>query len=148
MTFKALTDSVRLQGNAIKELEKQLSTKATKSELNSGLNIKANVADVMRSFSEITSNIESRPSLEEMQSYLEEKISKTDLQYYLNSKPSTDEVRHVVESKINSLGIGEDINTLNMKMDEQHKDFNKKLQNFATNKDLSILSQSLGKDNL
>ena len=76
---------VRSQGIAIRELEKQVATKASKSELNSGLNIKANVADVMRTFSEVASSIESRPTLEEIQSYLDEKVSKTDLQVnYLN----------------------------------------------------------------
>jgi hypothetical protein len=57
-----------------------MSTKASKSELNSGLNIKANVADVMRTFSEVATSIESRPQMEEIQSYLEEKVSKSDLQ--------------------------------------------------------------------
>jgi hypothetical protein len=81
-TFKALCEVVRSQGVAIRELEKQLSTKVTKSELNSGLNIKANVADVMRTFSEVASNIESRPTMEEIHSYLDDKVSKTDLQVY------------------------------------------------------------------
>jgi arginine deiminase len=79
-TFKALCEVVRSQGIAIRELEKQLATKASKSELNSGLNIKANVADVMRTFSEVASSIESRPTHEELQSYMDEKISKSDLQ--------------------------------------------------------------------
>ena len=75
-----MCEVVRSQGIAIKELEKQLATKASKSELNSGLNIKANVADVMRTFSEVASSIESRPTHEELQSYMDEKISKSDLQ--------------------------------------------------------------------
>jgi arginine deiminase len=89
-TFKALCEVVRSQGIAIRELEKQVATKASKSELNSGLNIKANVADVMRTFSEVASNIESRPTLEEIQNFLDEKVSKTDLQvtnfllFYIN----------------------------------------------------------------
>jgi hypothetical protein len=64
----------------MKELEKQLSNKASKNELNSGLNIKANVADVMRTFSEVASSIETRPTIEEVNGLLDEKISKTDLQ--------------------------------------------------------------------
>lgn len=79
-TFKAMCEVVRSQGIAIRELEKQVATKASKSELNSGLNIKANVADVMRTFSEVASSIESRPTQEELQAYLDEKISKSDLQ--------------------------------------------------------------------
>lgn len=80
VTFKALNDVVKAQGNSIKELEKQIINKASKNELNSGLNIKANVADVMRTFSEVASSIESKVSMDEVQSYLDEKISKADLQ--------------------------------------------------------------------
>jgi len=80
MTFKALCEVVKSQGVTIKELEKSIGSRASKSELNSGLNIKANIADVMKTFSEVANNIESRPTLEEMHSYLDEKISKTDIQ--------------------------------------------------------------------
>ena len=73
---------MKSQGVAIRDLEKQLGTKASKSELNSGLNIKANVADVMRTFSEVASSIETRPTLEEVQNYLDEKVSKSDLQVF------------------------------------------------------------------
>lgn len=79
-TIKALCEVVRSQGVSIRELEKQIVTKASKSELNSGLNIKANVADVMRTFSEVASSIESRPTMEEIHSFLDEKVSKNDLQ--------------------------------------------------------------------
>ncbi len=83
MTFKALCEVVRTQGITIKELEKTVSSKASKTELNSGLNIKANIADVMKTFSEVASNIETRPTLEEIHSYLDEKVSKTDIQVYI-----------------------------------------------------------------
>jgi len=63
----------------MKELEKQISNKASKNELNSGLNIKANVADVMRTFSEVASSIETRPTIEEMNALIDEKVSKSDL---------------------------------------------------------------------
>jgi len=48
------------------------------------LNIKANVADVMRTFSEVASSIESRPTLDEVQTLIEEKVSKSDLQVKIN----------------------------------------------------------------
>lgn len=79
-----MCEVVRSQGIAIRELEKQVASRSTKSELNSGLNIKANVADVMRTFSEVASSIETRPTMEEVQSYLDEKISKADLQVNYN----------------------------------------------------------------
>lgn len=79
-----------------------------------------------------------------MQSFLEEKISKSDLQYYLSSKASTEEVRNLIESKLNNIDISEDLNALNSKIEEVSKDLNKKLQYFATNKDIANISQLLG----
>lgn len=63
-------------------MENQLKNKASKNELNSGLNIKANVADVMRTFSEVASSIELKPSTEEVNNLLEEKVNKNDLQVF------------------------------------------------------------------
>jgi hypothetical protein len=71
---------VKNQSFSIRELDNQLKNKASKNELNSGLNIKANVADVMRTFSEVASSIELRPTTEEIYSLLEEKINKNDTQ--------------------------------------------------------------------
>lgn len=79
-TIKSLYDVVKSQGSFIKELEKQILTKANKSELNSSLNLKANTTDVIRNFSEVSANIESRPTIDEINSFLDEKISKNDLQ--------------------------------------------------------------------
>ena len=140
MTFKALCEVVRSQGIAIRELEKQISSKASKSELNSGLNIKANVADVMRTFSEVASNIDSRPTSDEIQTYLEDKISKSDIQYYLSSKPNLDEVRHLIEGKVGQNEFQNDVTTMNTKIEEINKDFSRKFNQFALAKDLSQLS--------
>ncbi len=82
-TIRSLYEVVRIQGNSIKDFEKQLSNKASKNELNSGLNIKANVADVMRTFSEVASSIETRPTIEEVNALLEEKVCKNDLHVIL-----------------------------------------------------------------
>jgi hypothetical protein len=146
MTLKSLSDTVRSQGLAIKDLERQISNKASKSELNSGLNIKANVADVMRSFSELTTIVESRPNIDEVQSYLDEKVSKTDLQYYMNSKPSIEEVRNLMETKLSTSGFQENISELNYKIEDYQKDIFKRLQNFASLKDVNSFNQILGKN--
>ncbi len=77
---------MRTQGVSIRELEKQISTKASKSELNSGLTLKANVSDVMRTFSEVAASIENRPTIDELHNFLEEKVNKCDLQVnYINT---------------------------------------------------------------
>ena len=40
----------------------------------------------MRTFSEVASSIESRPTTEELQSFLDEKVSKNDLQVFFYLK--------------------------------------------------------------
>ena len=84
-TFKALCEVVRSQGIAIRELEKQITTKASKSELNSGLSLKANVADVMRTFSEVASSIENRPTVDEVHHFMEDKVNRSDMQVRINN---------------------------------------------------------------
>jgi hypothetical protein len=61
-----LTDVVRSQGLAIRELERIMPTKSNKSELNAGLSLKANVSDVSRTIAEVASSIESKMNFEEV----------------------------------------------------------------------------------
>ena len=153
MTFKALSEVVRTQGLKINELEKVINTKASKSELNSGLNIKANIADVMKTFSEAANNIESRPTMEEMQSYLNEKVSKTDIQviylnfylkFYLTSKPSLEEVKHMVNSCVSTKEFEREVTNIYQRVEEYQKETAKRNMNNSSVKELSHLAQLLG----
>jgi hypothetical protein len=47
-------------------MERLLPTKANKSELNSGLSLKANVSDVSRTIAEVAQSIEGRLTFEEI----------------------------------------------------------------------------------
>jgi len=67
LTFKAICDVVRSQGQAIRELERTMPTKTSKAELNASLNLKANVSDVSRTMAEVAASIESKLSFEEIQ---------------------------------------------------------------------------------
>lgn len=58
LTFKAVCDVMRQQGLALRELERIVPTKSSKAEVNAGLSLKANVADVSRTIAEIASSIE------------------------------------------------------------------------------------------
>jgi hypothetical protein len=51
---------------AIRELERAMPTKASKSELNAGLSLKANVSDVSRTIAEVASSIESKMNFDEV----------------------------------------------------------------------------------
>ena len=79
LTFKAICDVIRQQGLALRELERIVPTKAAKAEVNAGLSLKANVADVSRTLADIASTMESKLSFEEVQSLLDDRVSKADL---------------------------------------------------------------------
>ncbi len=66
LTFKAMCDVLRQQGLALRELERALPTKASKAEMNAGLSLKANVADVSRTMAEVAATMESKLSFEEI----------------------------------------------------------------------------------
>ena len=143
-TLKALTDVVRNQGNVIKELERQLNNKANKVDLINGLGAKANVSDVMRTFNEVATSIETRPTLDEVQLLMEDKVTKSDVQYIINIKPSIEEVKSLISQKIDSLNYKDEIESeFKVKLDEQNINFNKKLQQYAQNKEIPLIYQAL-----
>ncbi len=63
----------------MRELERAVPTKASKAEVNAGLSLKANVADVSRTLADIASTMESKLSFEEVQTLLDDRVSKADL---------------------------------------------------------------------
>ena len=65
MTFKAICDVIRHQGTTINELERVLSSKASKHELTAALTLKANVADVTNTVNEIVNQMDCKLSVEE-----------------------------------------------------------------------------------
>jgi hypothetical protein len=79
LTFKAICDVIRQQGLALRELERAVPTKASKAEVNAGLSLKANVADVSRTLADLASTMESKLSFEEVQTLLDDRVSKSDL---------------------------------------------------------------------
>lgn len=67
----------------------------------------------------------------------------------MNSKPSYEEVRNLLEGKVSQTEINSELTSLNSKVDEMQKDFHKKSANYATNKEITQIVQTLeGKANL
>ena len=79
LTLKAVCDVVRSQGLAIRELERTLPTKCNKSELNAGLSLKANIADVSRTVADVAATVDTKLGQDEISKMLEEKVSKADM---------------------------------------------------------------------
>eukprot|EP01022_Parablepharisma_sp_SALTPOND_P018885 TRINITY_DN3149_c2_g1_i1.p1 TRINITY_DN3149_c2_g1~~TRINITY_DN3149_c2_g1_i1.p1 ORF type:complete len:945 (+),score=132.86 TRINITY_DN3149_c2_g1_i1:1642-4476(+) len=143
LTFKALFDTVKMQGEAIKDLEKAIPTKASKAELNSGLSQKANISDVSRTVAEVASNIETRVTLEDIQALLEEKVSRSEFQYSMNGKVGLDEVRMVVDKKVGADEFKSELRTIFAKMDDLKRSMDLQVTTNATLKDLEELRVEL-----
>ena len=79
LTLKAVCEVVRTQGLAIRELERVIPTKCNKSELNAGLSLKSNTADVSRTIAELSTQIDSKLNLDDIQRMLDEKVSRADM---------------------------------------------------------------------
>ena len=58
LTFKAVCDTVKSQGQAIRELESQMRTKASTVEMTANLQSKANVNDISRSIADLQLHME------------------------------------------------------------------------------------------
>ena len=124
-------------------MEKLLQSKASKNELNTAINLKANTTEVMRAFSDLSSAIDNRSTIEETRNLLNDKISKSELLYYLNSKPSLEDIKNLIDDKVDYRNFNNEINELKLNYDDLNKNFNNKINNFALNKDLNNIKKIL-----
>jgi hypothetical protein len=127
LTFRAVADVLRQQGLALRELERLAPTKASKAELNAGLSLKANVADVSRTVADLASGLEQKLAFEDVQSLLDDRVSKGDLQYLLSNKVSVEELGRVLEHKASSHEVSAQLSTLQGRVDELQRDLAKRL---------------------
>ena len=118
ITLKAVLDTVKMQAEAIKDLEKALPTKASKSELNLGLLQKANISDMSRTIAEVAANMESKVSLEDMQELLKEKVSYVEFQRVTNEKLGADEIQMAMDTKVGIDVFKTEIKSINERLDE------------------------------
>lgn len=78
LTFKAIVDLLTTQGSAIADIERQLPTKASKSDLSAGLSTKANLSDVTQSLLETNTALQKSITPEVLNSALKDKISRSE----------------------------------------------------------------------
>lgn len=139
LTLKAIADVLRSHGLALRELERLAPTKASKAEMNAGLSLKANVADVSRTIAELAQNVEQRLTFEEVQSMLDDKVGKGDLQYLLSNKVSVEELGKVLEGKAGAHEVHCELQAIQSRLDEAQRELSKRLTGCALQKDLSYL---------
>ena len=95
-----MTNIVRNQGLAIKELTKSLNSKINKNEVQLALNQKSDKLEFNKMSSELKNLIQQKASNEQINQLLNEKISKNEVLFYLSTKPSTDDLHNILEEKI------------------------------------------------
>jgi len=143
LTFKALSDVVKAQGQGIQELERQMQTRVTKAELQSAVSNKANATDVSSWIAEVQAGLNSRVPYLDIQNVLDEKISRADLQYLLGNKVSVEEVRNMLEAKASSRDMENELLTVNSRIDDIQRELTKKLAILPTEKDLQMIYNQL-----
>ena len=130
--FKHIYNIIRLQQKRIENLDKQ---KASKSELTSGLNIKANITDVMKTLNEIALNMEERPTKNELLNLFEEKISEEEFSTKLSEKVSFEEIKNYFSEGKIKINIELLMNDLN--------------RNFVNMKDFTeVMEKKINKENV
>ena len=113
-SIKSLTNIVRNQGIAIKELNKAINSKLNLSDIEYDLNSKCDKNDVDRKFSELKNLINSKASNEQVNQLLKDKISKNEVLFYLSNKASTDDINNILEEKIGIREFEEVLNRINI----------------------------------
>ena len=103
-----------LKENQLK-IEKIERTKASKSELNSSLNIKANIADIMKTFNEVAHNIEQRPTKDDIQLLLDEKANRADINNIIMTRPSLDDIKTILSNGDLKINLKYSLDELNNK---------------------------------
>ena len=101
--IKSLTDTVKNQGIALRDLDKKLRTKPSREEIENSLNSKANNDDIFQAINNLSQELFNRPTNDEIYKALDEKINKNELFYYLNQKSNIEEVNSLINDKISNI---------------------------------------------
>jgi uncharacterized protein (DUF2267 family) len=139
LTFKALSDVVRTQGQAIRDIERQLPLKINRSEFSMALSSKANSNEI----EEIQAILETKVGCLDNQILLEQKVSRSDVQYLLSNKPSIEEVKNLLENRVNIRDLESEINLIRNQIEDVYKDINRKVNQIPSERDLEYIYAQL-----
>ena len=104
ISLKSLTDTVKNQGLAIRDLSKKLSNKPSREEIDNYLKFKPNDDEILTAINNLSQELNNRPTHEEIVNALDQKINKDELMFYLNQKNNSEELNmNQYEDLINRL---------------------------------------------
>ena len=86
ISLKSLTDTVKNQGMAIRDLSKKLSNKPSREEIDNYLKFKPNSDEIFQAINNLSHEIDNRPTHEEISNILEQKMNKNEYMLYLNQR--------------------------------------------------------------
>lgn len=131
LTFIAICDTVKSQGTAIRDLERQVHRKANTEEIMQVVREKANVSDVSRTVAELQIQLDRKQGMDDIARLMEDRVTKQDLQYMISNKVSIEELTRVLQTKCNVHEVNMDISQMNLKIEEILKDISKRINNCA-----------------
>mmetsp|Transcript_28599 Transcript_28599/g.50853 ORF Transcript_28599/g.50853 Transcript_28599/m.50853 type:complete len:756 (+) Transcript_28599:1026-3293(+) len=143
MSVKALTEVVRVQGATLKELERQVNSKVSKTEFAGAISQKANLVECNQSIHELSNALQDKVGLLDLQSMLEDKITRNELQYIVSSKVSVEEMRRALDLKANSRELEAELRAIQKSFSEFVSDFNKRSANFVHHSELFTIQRGV-----
>ena len=99
ISLKSLTDTVKNQGLAIRDLSKKLSNKPSREEIDNYLKFKPNDDEILTAINNLSQELNNRPTHEEIVNALDQKINKDELMFYLNQKNNSEELNITEEQR-------------------------------------------------
>lgn len=143
LTFKAMTDVLKTQNSAIRELEKQMAVKVSKNEFSSMVSNKTDASQVHAIVNDMRASIDHLLPNKDYQTFIEDYVSKSELQYMLSQKANLDEVKTLLSSKAAVRDVEAEIYAFNTRVDEVQKEINRKLASFPSHQDIQQLAEKL-----
>ena len=139
LTFKALSDVVKSQGSTLKEIELQLPSKASKADITQCMALKSSYSEAVRSLAEVRNALENKAGIDDIYSIAEEKVSKNDLQYLIDNKVNYEDLRNMLSEKADIRELQGEIRALRNSIEEINEEVHRKMQLYASNRDLQQL---------
>ena len=131
-----MAETVKNQGNIIKDLLKEIKSKVTMKELNPILNSKANNSDVFQAIDNLCNSIENLPTNSQFNELNEEKVSKSDLIFYLKAKPSIEDIENLLDEKMNKREFNNKYEELNINFERLKKDVMERIEDLVSKKEI------------
>ena len=142
VSFRALTDTVRSQGQLIRDLEKSLNSKVSKSEFHSSLSQKLDFTDFSENYAHLKAQLEAKASHFEVESLVSSRIN--ELNYVIAEKAGLEHLVSLSESKVSNKEFSSVVEDMYVKLELVHEEINRMLQVLPSQNDLNEVRDEAG----